>query len=196
VIEGIDVSEFQGEIDFAAVKAAKAFVFARASDGLYADARFAGNHDECRAQDLPFGVYHFFRARHGRQQIAFFAELTKDRLGTLLPMLDVEEASFDGDSSSVNDRLTTIRLCTQAIEELLAPGELCLIYTNQDTWNNYLGGSDAFAGHPLWLAGVPMPGGFTREPVIKQYALGVVPGITGQVDLDQSPSLSPLERAQ
>ena len=63
MLEGIDVSAYQGAIDWRAVaRAGKKFAFIRVSDGAaYTDPRFASNWAGARAAGLTRGAYQFFR---------------------------------------------------------------------------------------------------------------------------------------
>jgi lysozyme len=57
---GVDVSEWQGKVDWARVKkAGVSFVFLRATVGLRTDRCFDRNHKECDGKSIPYGVYHY-----------------------------------------------------------------------------------------------------------------------------------------
>ena len=57
VVQGIDVSEFQGAINWSAVKAAgKQFAFIRVSDGTYQDPKFATNWAGAKAAGILRGA--------------------------------------------------------------------------------------------------------------------------------------------
>lgn len=95
-VHGIDVSMWQGTIDWASVAGAgTAFAYARASLGSgYTDPTFDANHDGAKSNGLYFGAYHFARPdlSGGQQQADFFldrARVTRDGR-TLPPMLDLE----------------------------------------------------------------------------------------------------------
>ena len=62
-INGIDVSVWQGEIDWARVKAGGVgFAMVRAGYGLAADPNFARNMEGAAAQGIPVGAYLYSRA--------------------------------------------------------------------------------------------------------------------------------------
>jgi lysozyme len=99
VATGIDVSSFQGKVDFAKVKAAgRAFVYCKATEGVgFTDAFFHANVRAARAVGLEVGAYHFLRPRPGRTGGAEAREfatalkaagLTKGKC--LRPVVDVE----------------------------------------------------------------------------------------------------------
>ena len=62
-IKGIDVSAWQGIIDWKAVKAAGiqfAIIKAGGSDdGIYTDSKFERNYEQCKAYGIPVGAYYF-----------------------------------------------------------------------------------------------------------------------------------------
>src|SRR5579864_8091651 len=64
VVRGVDVSTYQGAIDWTQVKAAKMdFAFARISDGTtHPDAQFAANWQGMKAAGVVRGSYQYFRA--------------------------------------------------------------------------------------------------------------------------------------
>jgi lysozyme len=191
MLKGIDISTYQGAIDFAAVKAAGvAFVYAKATHGLREnDDRFARYHDDARTKGLAFGAYHFLQLNEdGAAQADHFLAATQGRLGTLLPMVDVE----DGGRGGVTDLATLINCIAgfnARIEEKL--GCRVIVYSDLGDWNGFMRGTDAFSGHPFWVAeynsdaAPTLPGGF-KSWVLWQYSSkGSVAGIAGDVDLDR-----------
>jgi len=93
-VEGIDVSEFQGNINWNSVKASgRSFAFIRASDGTgHLDPTFAGNWGAARSAGLLRSVYQFFRPTEdaNAQADLVLQKLAADGAGELPPMLDVE----------------------------------------------------------------------------------------------------------
>jgi lysozyme len=95
---GIDVSRYQGEIDFDAVARSNVrFVFCKATEGVTAiDPMFAANWSALAATPLLRGAYHFSRPGGGdvgaRAQAQHFADVVGDLTGprTLPPALDIE----------------------------------------------------------------------------------------------------------
>lgn len=61
-VRGIDVSEYQGEIDWKTLSKQNIdFVFIKATEGSgYTDSCFVYNFDEAQKTDLRVGAYHFF----------------------------------------------------------------------------------------------------------------------------------------
>src|SRR5579871_5548852 len=93
-VKGVDVSEYQGTIDWASVKSAGiGFGIARVSDGAHhSDAYFASNWSGMKKNGIIRGVYQFFRAS---QDPKAQAKVVADAVGSLgaddlPPVADVE----------------------------------------------------------------------------------------------------------
>lgn len=148
---GIDVSDFQPSVDWSAVAhdAAVGFVYAKATEGTdYTASTFAANHDGCKAQGIAFGAYHYFRPyADPNAQAQHFLTVIDGYEGQLLPAVDVEVTDAVA-AATVLARLATF---IRDVETTLG-GKRMVIYTGYAFWQNTMGGSDDFAGHPLWLA--------------------------------------------
>jgi GH25 family lysozyme M1 (1,4-beta-N-acetylmuramidase) len=197
VITGIDVSSYQGAIRWQEVAATGrvAFAFTRAfhsqTPGDYGnDVKFTENHDGCTKSGIPFGVYFYFIvAQDGVTQADHLLQVADGRFGTLAPVVDVEEGSgAQGWGPSVSTRIANLGACLQRVASTVAEP---MIYTNQDTWNNYFGGTQELAKYRLWIADPHSPAGHPKNMprgwstwTIHQYSTGSIDGIDGQVDLD------------
>ena len=93
VVNGIDVSHFQGSIDWEEVAAQGiGFAFVKATDGLGTDPAFATNWSGANQAGILRGAYHFFRPKLSAiDQAKHFCEVVES-LGVrdLPPVLDVE----------------------------------------------------------------------------------------------------------
>ena len=193
-IPGIDVSHWQGTIDWTKVAAAgKRFVFMKATDDTtYIDPTFATNRAGARDHGLVVGAYHFARPDtspgDARREARFFVEVADPRPGNLLPVLDIE--TNDGLDQ---DGLTKwARAWVDEVRQLT--GVTPLVYTSPYGWLTRTGDTRLLArdGAPLWVApwGVESPtvpaGNWDgRGWVVWQHSsTGRVPGITTNVDLD------------
>jgi lysozyme len=184
-VQGIDVSEFQGAINWSAVKAAgKQFAFIRVSDGTYQDPKFDTNWAGAKAAGLLRGAYQFFRASDDPIAIAdqFLARMGTLGDGDLPPTLDVEVT--DGQSA------TTIRTNMEAwlahVEQ--KTGRIPFIYVSPGFWPNL--GSPNESHYRLWVAnwGVTcpsLPAGWSTFQMWQTADNGSVGGISGAVDLDE-----------
>ena len=93
-IHGIDVSHWQGDIDWRQVRRAGArFAFIKATEGgLHLDRKFRENWEGARRAGIPRGAYHFvFWCRDAAEQAGLVHRETCRASATPLPpVLDVE----------------------------------------------------------------------------------------------------------
>ena len=92
-IHGIDVSKFQGDIDWNAVaNSGVKFAWIKATEGGdYADARFQANWEGAKAAGIPRGAYHFvYWCRPPLEEISNFEQNAPVEDDALPPVLDVE----------------------------------------------------------------------------------------------------------
>lgn len=181
---GIDISEFQGEIDFEEVRRSGIdAVYIRAGAGEYTDEYFAENYERARAAGLKIGFYHYVTARsveEGRRQARFFASLAAGREPDMRLAMDFE---YFGSLS-----VSQINAISEAyLDELTALARReAVIYSDLSNARNIF--SRALAEkYPLWAAQYgadePSANGKWREWVGFQYTdEGRVGGIYGNVD--------------
>jgi lysozyme len=188
---GIDVSTYQGDIDWAAVKASgkAGFAYAKATEGTaFTDDRFAHNYATMKLRNVPRGAYHFFRfAADPVAQADHFLNAVPLERGDLLPMVDVEVS--DG-VSDIGAMVQSLAAFLQRVEGRLG-GKRMVIYTGYAFWGAAMGGSDAFSGHPLWIAeyndgaAPALPNGWNAWAIWQYSDAGSIPGIGGNVDMDR-----------
>lgn len=187
-VYGIDVSEWQGAIDWVKVKqSGKEFAIIRVSDGLgHVDPTFARNWADAKAAGMIRGVYQFFEPSQDAVQQANLLLQKMGPLGPgdLPPMIDVEA---DGGQSPavINNK---IHQWVDTVEK--ATGRRPLVYTGAWFWNPKVQSGD-FVGYPLvdsYYCGNCCPDIAAPWPswTMWQYSsTGQVPGIAGNVDLDR-----------
>ena len=182
-LQGIDVSHYQGSIDWQqVVQAGIQFVFVKATQGItYVDPQFQTNWQGAKAAGLPRGAYHFFEPDDdpGLQFQNFLAALGDDP-GELPPVLDVEA---HGDAAQILAGVQTWIALAEA-----ALGRQVILYTSPGYWKNL--GAPGLPGQPLWIAeyGVSapkVPDGWTDWTLWQHSQSGTVAGIQGAVDLDR-----------
>ena len=186
-MEGIDVSEYQGTIDWKKVKkAGKKFAILRAGIGQRSDVKLAYNVQECKAADIPYGVYWFGKAldeataRLEAQACisALKAVGAKPEFGVwydieMMAQAKMKPAAF----LALYDAFDSI---------MKANGYAVGLYSNksilQVIYNALPNRMDAI---PVWLAQYNKEITYTGNVDIWQYSdKGRVDGITGDVDLD------------
>ena len=194
-LPGIDISHWQGEIDWAKVAGAgKRFAFMKATDGVnYVDPTFATNRAQARANGLSVGAYHFARPDpsrgDARREARHFVDVAGPKPGDLLPVLDMETSKGLGQGGVTRWARTWVR----TVRSLT--GVTPLVYTSPYGWATRTGDTRLLArdGAPLWVAhwGVSSPtlpaaGWDGRGWLVWQHtSSGHVRGIGGRVDLDK-----------
>lgn len=184
IYQGIDVSSWQGNIDFTSVRNAGIdIVYIKSSEGQsYIDPYFEQNYQNAKANGLKVGFYHYVTARtveQARTQANFFASVISGKEPDCRLAMDFE--SFG--NLSVNEINEISRVFLETLQS--ATNKEVLIYSNSYTARTIL--SSSLAIYPLWVAnyGVSEPGGNDKWDfwVGWQYtSTGRVSGISGNVD--------------
>lgn len=191
--EGIDVSHWQGAIDWSRVRAAgKTFAVIKATEGVsFLDDRYAQNKAGALGQGMKVGAYHF--ARPGNDPVReadWFVDHMGLQHGMLIPALDIEVTGGLGPTALTNWTKAWLARVTQRI------GAKPMIYTSPAFWRNNLNDSRWFADNGysvLWVAhwnttnpSLPGSNWGGKSWTFWQYSSdGTVPGISGRVDLDR-----------
>lgn len=197
-VPGIDVSEHQGEIDWAAVAAdGVEFAIIRAGYRGYGEAGtlredqwFRANMDGALAAGIPVGVYFFsqaLNAEEAAEEAAFLLELLEpygpDALA--LPVyFDWEDITHDTARTNGLDGETITDCALAFTEAVAAAGYTAGVYAYR-----YLGYFQydlaRLAGLSLWIGAVGDWPDFYYAHDVWQYSTeGSVAGIEGNVDLD------------
>lgn len=183
-IQGIDVSNHNGVIDFAKVAAHDiTFVYVKSSEGsTFRDPSFVRNVKAARKAGLVVGAYHFFRKdKPGKEQAKNFIEAVRDVPLDLPLVIDVE----DWGNSRFSDNNEVIGRLTDMIRTLESQSYKLMVYTNKDGYRKYL--HKHFPKIPLWLCAFTHPKKVKERYncVIHQYShWGSVDGVKGEVDLN------------
>lgn len=185
--DGIDVSEWQGRINYAEVAASGIeVVYIRASEGTgYIDPYFRENYEQAKANGLKTGFYHYVTARtteEARQEANFFVSNIKGTEPDCKLAMDFEV--FGNLSKEEINEISEVFL--ETVEEL--SGKECVIYS--DAYNARETFSEELAEkYAIWVADY-----FVEEPANNgkwsfwvgfQYSdRGRINGISGNVDRD------------
>ena len=177
----IDVSSWQGKIDWKKVKAAGITgAIIRYADGDIIDNRFKENMKNAKAAGLHVGSYIFSRAKtkaEAEKEAQRLYKATKEYSPDLPLYIDLEAKGLE----KVAD--TTGRAFLKKMKELGGRGG---IYANLNWWNNYLKNTVKYcSAYPFWIAQY-----YTKithkNPALFgmwQYtSSGFVNGINGRVD--------------
>ncbi len=187
-IQGIDVSRWQGEIDWKKVKDADTrFAFIKATEGGdHLDPSFRRNWAEAKKAGVPRGAYHFvWWCRPAKDQVRWFKRHIPRDPDALPPVLDVE---WNGHSESCGKKIPRARALAKIREMLKGlhehTGKKPIIYTDITFHEDVLEGE--FNDYPYWLRSTAAPLHHRYER--KQWEFwqftttGRVPGVTGDVD--------------
>ncbi|WP_339056586.1 glycoside hydrolase family 25 protein [Candidatus Regiella endosymbiont of Tuberolachnus salignus] len=195
--KGIDVSHFQGNIDWSRVAASGiCYGMAKMSEGAtYTDERFVTNFKGMKSQGIAAGGYHYFRALsssaqqqrdniHARLNDSGF-DLTQDRLA-----IDVEAGGNEG--ATPDQMADNLYELVNLLKDSLLNGRFPYIYTSPSVWTEKVAWKKYdFSGCPLWIAHWS-----ATEPKVpdtwkdkswcwwQHSSKGKVEGIVGSVDLD------------
>ncbi|NCC86562.1 MAG: LysM peptidoglycan-binding domain-containing protein [Clostridia bacterium] len=156
ILKGIDVSRYQGTIDFEQVKESGTdIVYIRSSlGGSYVDPYFNENYNNAKEAGLKVGFYHFvtaINATQANQQAAFFVSTIQGKTPDCRLAVDFED--FGNLTKSQINEITLA--FAQKVEEL--SGKEVVIYANSYAASYTL--SKAVTKYPLWVAhwGVSAP---------------------------------------
>jgi lysozyme len=186
-ILGIDVSHYQGDIDWRLVKETKhgadsiQFAFIKATEGLtLIDDQVETNANAAHEVGLDFGFYHFFIAKNSaREQAKFFCNQITEFPSTLKPVLDLE---FDGDFS--NGQLhDSISVFLNFVEKKI--GDRPIIYTYSNFFKEHE--LSSFESELFWIAQYGVHCDLMKNENVKAWQFtekGTVNGIAGLVDLN------------
>lgn len=186
---GIDVSVYQGDIDWAVVKEHIDFAIIRAGYGKNnIDSKAKQNIRGCEENGIPFGMYWFsyaYTVEMARNEAKYLLDLIKGHT-PLLPLYFDFEADSENYAKRNGVTVTQKLLCDMATafcEELENAGYYAGIYANNDYIKNKYG-ETIFKSYDLWYAqwGVFEPNRLTN--LWQHSSTGKVRGISGNVDLD------------
>lgn len=187
IYNGIDVSEWQGNIDFKKVKEnGIKIVYIRAGQGFsYEDAKFERNYEQAKKYDLKIGAYHYVTARsedEARLQAKFFVSLISGKKIDCKLAMDFEYFS-DLSKSEINKIAITF---LEEVERL--SGKKAVVYSDAYNASNTFEGK--VVNYPLWIAeyGVEQPqnnGNWEYWEGFQYTDEGKISGISGNVDRDK-----------
>ena len=196
VLEGVDVSRWQGTVDFGAVRnSGRRFVVAKATEGIgYLDPNYLSYKAGASGAGLRVSAYHFARPdlnpTNPQGEADWFVSSMGLVPGMLVPALDLEVAGTLGTTGLIG------WVGTWLDRVYAKTGIRPMIYTSPSFWKKYLADTTTFAdkGYSvLWVAHwgvlgptVPAKNWSNRGWTFWQYDnCGTVPGISGCVDLDR-----------
>lgn len=198
--KGIDVSHWQGEIDFEKVRAAGIeYAFIKSTEGgTWQDKRFLTNFHAAKSSGVKAGAYHYFRGASStpaQQRDNIVTMLTEAQYDFFTDYFAIDVESHGNENVSPDRMADKLHeLLNLLLQEDILAEKPPLIYTSPEYWNNAVAGMrHHFSDYPLWIAhwyaeqpGLPLTWRQAGKSwTVWQYSSkGRVEGIEGDVDLD------------
>ncbi len=192
-IMGIDVSKWNGTIDWNQVKASGVnYVIIRcgyrgsSAGSLIVDPKYKANIEGATKAGLKVGVYFFSQAVdevEAVQEASMVLDLVKNYKISYPIFLDVEASGGRADNISKATRTAVCKAFCQTIQN---SGYTAGIYANK-TWLTSKIDTSQLGNYKIWLAQYAAAPTYTGRYEMWQYKdSGSVPGISGHVDLNLS----------
>lgn len=190
---GIDVSKWNGNIDWKSVKASGAsYVIIRcgyrgsSTGALIKDPKFEANIAGANAAGLKVGVYFFTQAVNEKEAVeeaSMTIDLIRKYKISYPVFLDVESSGGRADGI---DKATRTAVCRAYCATIQDSGYTAGIYANKNWLTNKID-AGALGSYKIWLAQYAAAPTYNGRYNLWQYSSkGSVPGITGNVDLNLS----------
>lgn len=189
--KGIDVSKWQGNIDWQKVKAAGIeFAILRASygDGTSRfinngrDEKFEQNYQEAKKAGIPVGAYHYCYARNieeAKKEAEFFLSVIKGKQFEYPVILDLED-----ENQQDIDKTTLTDMAIAFLDMIEKAGYYAMLYSNKHWLENKLD-YERLKRFDIWLAQWAEKPTWEGNFGIWQYTSdGSVDGIQGRVDMN------------
>ncbi len=153
-IKGVDVSSYQGEIDWNVLSSQKiSFAFIKATEGSsFVDKYFAYNFQEAQKTSLSVGAYHFFSYdSEGKTQAENFINTVVPFEGMLPPVIDLE---FYGEKEKNPPNRADVEKQLKVMLVLLEEhyNQKPIIYATEKSYELYL--SNDYKEYDIWIRNV------------------------------------------
>ena len=188
-LKGIDVSQWQGNIDWQKVKGAGVqFAMLRAGYGRNnLDTKFHRNAQGAAAAGIPVGLYWFSYALNvemARREAQYAVELAKKYKITWPIAYDLEydTVSYAAKNGVAITKSLATQMAIAFCEEIKRLGYIPMVYTNLDYLNRYFDRSKL--PYDLWYAQYASTASVADKEIWQYSSKGSVPGIAGNVDMN------------
>ncbi len=187
---GIDVSKWQGNIDWATTSNAVSFAIIRcgyrgSSGGIAMDPKFLQNMKGAKAHGVRVGVYFYSKATNEAMAVeeasAALSFVQQAGGGLTLPIyFDMEDACQKGLSKEENTAIANAFCATVA-----AGGHSAGVYASKSWFDNRMNAGSIGGNYSIWVARYNTYLGYSGRYNMWQYSSkGSIPGISGNVDLN------------
>lgn len=153
-IRGIDVSHYQGNIDWFMIEDQKIdFAYIKATEGSSSvDAKFIENWEEANLTNMRIGAYHFFSFEsQGKTQAENFIGMVPKEKNALPPAVDIE---FYGDKWDNPPEVDVVRKELDSFLDEIEAYYECkpVIYATKKAYDMYI--DKYYDSYPLWIRSV------------------------------------------
>jgi lysozyme len=188
-IRGIDVSKYQGDVDWRAVRSSGVrFAWIKATEGGdRVDPKFWQNWEGAKAAGIARGAYHFvYWCRPWQEEVAWFERNVPVERDALPPVLDVETTPDSRTCRRVLYRDQVLPELRGMLAELERHyGKRPMIYSSVDFYQAILR-PDELSEYPIWIRSTKysphVKYGDRRWHFWQYQSDAFVPGIRGKVD--------------
>ena len=194
--KGIDISHYQGDIEWSKIDTTIDFIICKATEGSkFIDYKFEHNWKNIKGVK---GCYHFFRPQvPGDIQALHYLKTVNFKEGDILPIIDVEMTKHWTYSKHRKTYVNNLKKMVSTIHD--KTGLTPIIYTTGLFWDTYI--SKHYQNkydHILWVADYrkndspKIPKDFNDWVIWQHTNKGLTNGIIGFVDLNYSKNIDKL----
>ncbi len=188
-MKGIDISAWQGTIDWAKVKGQIDFAIIKLGNigdntKFWDDDRFERNYNECVRLGIPVGVYVYSYTNRLENIEACANETVKYLAGRKLQLpvyIDMEDAEI-----AVEGRDNLTKMIFKFNEIIEKAGYWAGVYANRNWFDNYLNKEEVKKRFTTWIAhyGISEDNYKGQYDMMQYTSKGAINGINGNVDMN------------
>lgn len=185
-LKGIDVSVYQGDIDWEKVAGQIGFAILRAGYGMFdfqKDPKFERNYKECKRLGIPVGVYHYSYAKtegQAKREAEVMLKWLEGKSLELPVYFDIEDKSQQGLGK---DLLTN--MCISYCTVIENAGFWAGVYANKYWFSSLLNSEELGKRYTCWVAQYANECTYKgKYDIWQKSSEGKINGINGNVDID------------
>ena len=183
IAKGVDLSRWNGVNDWSAVKnAGVSFAILATRSRTAEDATFRPFAEGAAKQGIRLGAYIYSTAKtvaEAEQEADFVLNLIKDYPISFPVIYDAEDADTLGTLSKTE----VSRLCNAFLTKISSAGYYPMLYCNE-YWINNKVDLTTLGNYDIWIARYADDYTYKKATMWQKSDTGVIPGITGDVDID------------
>lgn len=194
VLRGIDISEFNGDIDFKKVKNEVDFVYIRATFGRFGiDKKFREYAKACVENEIPLGFYYYSYATNTEDSITevehFLEAVFEFKNNITFPLcIDMEDSDGYKQKNGNPNKEVLTNIVLKACEKIAENKFIPVVYACEDWFKNRLD-TEKLGTYLKWLAFWEVSEDKidkTKFAIWQYSSKGKINGIKTNVDLDYS----------